>query len=257
MSLTEFQKWISEFGRRPVVLIVDDEPEMLGLLGAEFQDVGFEALTAGSVSQALEMIRRHSVDVVLSDIRMPGGSGLDFFMQLKSFGPKRPHFLFMSAFSDIDVSRALDLGAEAVLKKPFQTQRVIEQIQYLLGPRVQNWMGSYQGKPPNLSISKNLSYTEFLNGIGILRMGKAGFFLKLDPIEIPPVRELIAFKFDFEDSDQAAFQGIGKIRWVRLRPAAGYPCGCGVEIIHLIESSRHQMEESLAQQKPEATIPAA
>jgi len=241
---------------KPSILLVDDESEMLSLLGAEFSEAGFLTHTAANVAGALEILKQNKVDVVLSDIRMPGASGMDFFKELKSFGERRPHFIFMSAFSDVDMSQAYDVGAAGLLTKPFQTQKAIETVQYLLGPRLQNWSVPYRGKLPTYQIRKQLSSFKMFGTSSDFKLGRGGFFVSLTPEEIPPSRELVSFRIDFE-GDESAFQGIGKIRWVRSRANLNYPAGCGVEILHLIESSREQITKFLERNKPDAIIPAA
>jgi len=247
---------MQSFATKPRILLVDDEVEMLSLLGAEFSESGFEVFTAGKVATALEILSHHKVDVVLSDIRMPGASGMDFFKELKTFGESRPHFVFMSGFSDVDTSEAYDVGAAGILTKPFQTQKAIEAVQYLLGPRLQNWSAPYRGKLPWHQIRKLISS---FNDFGVstdFKLGRGGFFVKLPPEEIPPSRELVSFRIDFE-TQESPFQGIGKVRWVRSRSNMSYPSGCGVEILHLIESSREQITQFLEKNKPDAIIPAA
>lgn len=242
---------------RPLILIVDDEEEMLGLLGSEFQDAGMDVLTARSVKDALKVLRDHRVDVILTDVRMPEASGIQFFNQFESSGGRRPHFIFMSAFTDLEAAEAYDLGVNGILSKPFQTQKAIEYIQYLLGPRLWNWSLPYQGKLPVHKIELKSKMKNKLEPTEGFRLGQGGFFVALPPELIPPSRELVSFRIDFDGKDIPAFQGIGKIRWIRSRSSAQYPSGCGVEILHLIESSRQQMIQYLENFSPHSIIPAA
>ena len=104
---------------------------------------------------------------------------MDFFHELKTFGGNRPHFIFMSAFSDVDMSQAYDVGAAGLLMKPFQTQKAIETVQYLLGPRLQNWSVPYSGKLPSFQIRKQLPDFKNFGVSSELKMGRGGFFVSL------------------------------------------------------------------------------
>jgi len=64
-------------GAQKIILIVDDEEALREALGKILEDDGYRVVSAASGEQALEILRDHSVDLILTDIRMPGMSGLD------------------------------------------------------------------------------------------------------------------------------------------------------------------------------------
>ena len=73
-----------------VILCVDDEKNALLLRKLVLERAGYQVLTANSAAEALDVISRTPVDLVLSDQLMPGGSGTDLARQIKADHPKLP-----------------------------------------------------------------------------------------------------------------------------------------------------------------------
>lgn len=104
-------------------LIVDDEPparDELAYLLTSFPDV--EATEAANVTQALEMIRSESPDLVFLDIQMPGKDGFDVHREALCL-PDPPLFIFVTAFDNYAV-RAFEENAVDYLLKPVSTERL-------------------------------------------------------------------------------------------------------------------------------------
>lgn len=75
---------------KPVILCVDDEENPLILRKLVLQKSGFEVLTAASGKEALELLRTHKVDLVLSDQLMPGTTGTQLAEKVKAAHPRLP-----------------------------------------------------------------------------------------------------------------------------------------------------------------------
>src|SRR3990172_7133412 len=73
--------------RIPKVLVVDDEEWMRDACVEILQPEGFEVMTAGDGPTGLELIRRHSPDLVLVDLKMPGMDGIAYLGSVKAFDP--------------------------------------------------------------------------------------------------------------------------------------------------------------------------
>ncbi len=103
----------------PRVLIVDDEEELLFGLSAFLSRGGWEVLTAKNSEEALAILKTQPVDIIVTDIRMPGESGLTFLQQLKS-ERKDLKTVVMTAKGSPEMEReVVSLGADAYLEKPF------------------------------------------------------------------------------------------------------------------------------------------
>jgi DNA-binding NtrC family response regulator len=109
---------------QPRILVVDDESSLMLTLVANLELEGFEATGASNPMQALSLMKEQSFDIVLSDIRMPGMSGVDLFREIKRLYPQMP-VLLMSAFAMEETIRAaIDEGVFTVLPKPFDPEHV-------------------------------------------------------------------------------------------------------------------------------------
>jgi two-component system, LytTR family, response regulator len=119
--------------RRPRCLIVDDEAparEELRHLLTELDDVQIVG-EATNAAEALELLTSLCYDIVLLDVRMPGGSGLDIAAALADL-PHRPKVIFTTAYPDHAV-QAFDLEAVDYLLKPFDSERLARAIDRALG----------------------------------------------------------------------------------------------------------------------------
>jgi DNA-binding NtrC family response regulator len=107
------------------ILVVDDEASLLMTLAANLELEGFEVAEAKNAEQALAELRTREFDLVLSDIRMPGMSGVDLCRAIHQSRPELPVVL-MTAFSVESVVRdAVNEGALLVLPKPFAIEQLV------------------------------------------------------------------------------------------------------------------------------------
>ncbi|NPA80238.1 MAG: response regulator [Thermotogae bacterium] len=103
----------------PAVLVVDDEENILYGLRKALGKRGWEVLEASSVEEARSVLRTRPVEVVLTDIRMEGESGLVFLQEVKAVRPET-HVVVMTARGSEEMEQeVLSLGAEAYVEKPF------------------------------------------------------------------------------------------------------------------------------------------
>jgi DNA-binding NtrC family response regulator len=102
------------------LLVVDDDSAMREMLASLFQDEGWQVSEAGNVDAALELVSENDHDVVVSDIRMPGRSGIELVGELRRLRPDTPVVL-MTAFGSIDSAvEAMRAGACDYITKPFE-----------------------------------------------------------------------------------------------------------------------------------------
>lgn len=104
---------------RPVVLLVEDDEPIRELLARLLADRGLEVLAVGSGEEALDVERVHRVDLMLSDVMLPGQNGFEVARLIRQ---RSPHIriLFMSGYVNQNAARAdeFDLGS-MLLQKPF------------------------------------------------------------------------------------------------------------------------------------------
>ncbi|MEW6114306.1 MAG: sigma-54 dependent transcriptional regulator [Thermodesulfobacteriota bacterium] len=104
------------------VLVVDDEKNYLVVLEDLLEEEGYKVLTAGSGSEAIDIIHRTPVDTVLTDIRMPAMTGVELLEHLLDFDPDLPVIL-MTAYAEVDQAvAAMKKGALDHIQKPFDNK---------------------------------------------------------------------------------------------------------------------------------------
>ncbi len=87
-------------GSSKALLFVDDEPEILDILSDLFQDEGYNLYTATRVEEALDIIKNHDVDFVLSDLKLPDSSGMTLLEKVRIINPETVRVL-TSGYLDI------------------------------------------------------------------------------------------------------------------------------------------------------------
>jgi two-component system phosphate regulon response regulator PhoB len=125
---------LSQKVRRHSLLLVDDDPDILGLLKSQFRDEPFEVLTAADGESALNIVRAQKPDLVVLDINMPGLSGLEICRALKADKNTReiPIIMLSARNQEIDRVLGLEFGADDYVTKPFNTQELILRIHSVL-----------------------------------------------------------------------------------------------------------------------------
>jgi two-component system NtrC family response regulator len=107
------------------ILIVDDEKNYLLVLEALLVDAGYEVITSDNTTEALEVARSHDLDLVITDMRMPGTDGMEFLAQLRSRQPDPP-VIMMTAYATVEKAvEAMKRGAFDYITKPFKNEELI------------------------------------------------------------------------------------------------------------------------------------
>ena len=122
-------------GRHPLVLICDDEPALRELIRVTLGEA-YRYDEAATVSESIEAARREPPDIVILDLMLPGGSGLDVLRVLRSDQAlAHAAVVVVSAWSDeANQSAARRDGADAFVAKPFSPDRLQSQVEELIGP---------------------------------------------------------------------------------------------------------------------------
>jgi two-component system NtrC family response regulator len=107
------------------ILIVDDEKNYLLVLEALLVDAGYEVITSDNTIEALEITMSHDLDLVITDMRMPGSDGMEFLAQLRSRQPDPP-VIMMTAYATVEKAvEAMKRGAFDYITKPFKNEELI------------------------------------------------------------------------------------------------------------------------------------
>ncbi len=115
--------------RQHTLLLVDDEPNIIAALKRLLHRDGYHILSANSGAEGLQLLAQHQVDVIVSDQRMPGMSGVEFLRQAKALHPNTIRIV-LSGYTELQsVTDAINEGAVyRFLTKPWEDEPLREQI---------------------------------------------------------------------------------------------------------------------------------
>jgi two-component system, NtrC family, response regulator PilR len=149
----------SDGGSKPRILIVDDEPSMRDMLRIVLRRDGYDVVVAGNGAEAIAILEKERVDLLLSDIRMPDVGGVDVLRAAKNLNRDIIAFM-MTAFASTDSAvEAMRLGAVDYFTKPFNMDE--------LRLKVRQQMEAHRLKQENVLLKRALNSShEFCNIIG-------------------------------------------------------------------------------------------
>jgi DNA-binding NtrC family response regulator len=121
--------------RSGTILVVEDDDAMRELLAEELGDAGYVVRSAPNASLGLDLARAETVDLVVTDLRMPEMDGFDLIRGVKAL-PAPPHVIMVTAFGSIETAiRAVKLGAYDYIIKPFEIDALLLAIDKALSER--------------------------------------------------------------------------------------------------------------------------
>ncbi len=120
------------------VLVVEDDADLREALIDTLLLAGYQCIEANSGEQALLNLKKHQVDIVVSDVQMAGMSGLSLLKSIKSQRPELP-MLLMTAYGNIDDAvKAMQDGACNYMAKPFSPQVLLNMVSQYIPPQIVN-----------------------------------------------------------------------------------------------------------------------
>lgn len=115
------------------ILVVDDEIEICNILKIHFNSLGANVLTATTARDALHLMSRSYVDVIISDIRMSELGGFEFLQEVQKRKMHRRPFFLMSGHTELSDAFLKRLGARGFFSKPFVLEEMDQIIAESLG----------------------------------------------------------------------------------------------------------------------------
>ena len=125
------------------VLVVDDEPPIRRFLRASLSAQGYQVFEAEDGPSARSALQRNAIDVLVLDLGLPGTDGFEIIKQLRESGSALPIIVLSSRTDEAGKVRALDLGADDYVSKPFGTDELLARLRAALRHRLQQ-----QGERP-------------------------------------------------------------------------------------------------------------
>ena len=116
------------------ILVIEDEPDIRKTLEYNISREGHKVLTAGSIHDAEKILQSQSLSLVLLDLMLPDGSGLDFCRKLKTNSKTEsiPVIILTAKDDEVDKVVGFELGADDYVTKPFSVRELILRIKAVL-----------------------------------------------------------------------------------------------------------------------------
>jgi len=111
------------------VLIVDDNKDICEILSECLEDYDMKTLVAYSGFEALEKVKSEKIDFILSDVKMPNGTGLDLLKGLQDIEKIPITIMMMTGYTDLSKEEFTELGASQFYQKPINIERIVEFIE--------------------------------------------------------------------------------------------------------------------------------
>jgi len=118
---------------RRVVLLAEDEPTIAIPLSDELEEHGFAVVHEADGDAALDRLRRRRFDALITDLRLPGRSGLELLADARARRLELP-LLLITAYADASSERAAVAQRAQVLRKPFDNVEVIDWLRGSISP---------------------------------------------------------------------------------------------------------------------------
>jgi DNA-binding response OmpR family regulator len=116
----------------PQVLVVDDDLEIRRLLARYVQEQGFRVQLASKCVEVRQRLATHQIDIIVLDVMLPDGSGLDLCRDLRAKQLNIPIILLTALKEDVDRIIGLEIGADDYLGKPFNPRELVARIRAVL-----------------------------------------------------------------------------------------------------------------------------
>jgi two-component system copper resistance phosphate regulon response regulator CusR len=113
------------------LLLVEDDPELARVLRNGFREHGFDVTAAGTYARGLDAALRNAPDLVILDVMIPGGSGLDLCRELRRRGVVAPILMLTARDAVDDRVQGLEAGADDYVIKPFAFRELLARVRAL------------------------------------------------------------------------------------------------------------------------------
>lgn len=157
------------------ILMVDDETEILKLMEIYVRNEGYTLLTASHGLEALEILKKHKVDLIILDVMMPKMDGIEACMRIREEN-NTPIIMLSAKSQEIDKIAGLSIGADDYVTKPFSPLELIARIKSQL--RRYKQLNSSSVRDAN-----EIQIDELIMNVASHRVTVAGVEIKLTPRE--------------------------------------------------------------------------
>jgi CheY-like chemotaxis protein len=231
-----------------VILIVDDEPMLLEIFGFWLASAGCDKVyTASDGNDALAVLEKTSIDLLVTDIRMPGMDGITLVRCLGEKKDSVPTIVFVSSFGEIDHREMYALGVEAFIAKPLLREELLEVLEKAVAERSSLWLTPMAVTPRQTMVS-DMERDNKTSEARTIRLGRGGF-------SAPHLGALGRGRVTFRcqiPMETFELSGQGYVRWYSKADRT-----VGIEFYYLDSACRAWTLGQIAATNPRSFIPAS
>ncbi len=228
------------------ILVVDDEPILLTVLAKWLIAIGGpRVFTAENGEAALAVMQLESIDLLLTDIRMPIMDGITLVRRLAEIGSTSPSIVFVSGFGDINRREMYALGVEAFITKPFERDELVTVLERAVAERSTLWHTAMAAEPRQSLYIQAKRFDEMASS-DTVGLGRGGFSVCTSE-SISPGR--VAFRILLTDP-AIQITGQGYVRW-----CSQTDCKAGIELAFLEPDCRASVAEAIVSASPRSFVP--
>ncbi len=130
--LREVHRVLKPAGNAVAILIVEDHPNLRELTRATLEEAGYRILEACDAQQAMEHLAEGNIDLVITDLNLPGQSGRELVKAVKTLYPAVKLIIVSGAFESVQTTLAQQIGINAILPKPVDPETLLETVRGVL-----------------------------------------------------------------------------------------------------------------------------
>ncbi len=117
--------------KKTSIMLVDDDPQLIRLVRANLESVGYRVLAATDARSTLKLVDMEMPDLIILDIMLPEIDGYELCRRIREFSAM-PIIMLTAKVEDADKVRGLKLGADDYLTKPFNVQELLARVEAVL-----------------------------------------------------------------------------------------------------------------------------
>lgn len=201
------------------ILVVDDDQDFVDALTSLIEKNGYQVVPATNGSEASKIMESREVDIVISDMRMPNGSGSELVGWARKNFPEKPIILLVSGTHDYAIN------ADVLFSKPINKQGLLFAIDKL--NQTETTFFNIK-RPFRLKIRTHIQGKLQDLEVQVLRYWHNGMFIALPEEQYPSISTSISFT-----GSTPSLNGRGIVRWIKPTNSPYFPAGCSIEFEYL------------------------
>ncbi|MFP5285542.1 MAG: response regulator transcription factor, partial [Thermoanaerobaculia bacterium] len=154
-------------GLRRRILLADDSVTIQKVIELTFLDEDYEVRAVSNGDEAISALPEASPDFVIADVHMPGANGYEVCRRAKQLRPDVPVLLLVGTFEPFDEGQARNAGADSFLKKPFDSQELLQRVEELLAAKAAPPAPAFAEPAPAFEPSPAFAEPSFSTGSGL------------------------------------------------------------------------------------------